>query len=181
MFHYPNTKYTVMQADALGIRHVFAETSGEKEIELGDLEKVLVENEVKLLVTGATYSRYQGDRINNMANGLGIEHMAPLWQIDPLEELNELAERFDAIITSVSAEGFDRSMLGARIDRSMIEKLKELNRKYRINMLFEGGEAESFVLDAPLFSKRIQINKARVEFKNDSGTYIIEDAEMVER
>ena len=178
MFHYPNTAYTSLQAEALGIRQVFADTKGEKELELMDLERVLKENDVKLLVTGATYSSYQADRINNICKNLGIESVAPLWHIDPLEELNELSSDFNAIITSVSAEGFDKSFLGARIDDGIIKRLQELNRRYKVNMLFEGGEAESFVLDAPLFRKRIIIEKAKTEWNGSTGRYMIEQAHL---
>lgn len=181
MFHYPNVKHTTLQAEALGIRQVFCETEGKKEEELADLEKAFVDNKVRVLVTGATYSRYQGDRINNIAKELGIEHIAPLWHIDPLEELNALEKDFNAIITSVSAEGLDDSFLGRRIDKDMIGRLQEANKKHGINMLFEGGEAESFVLDAPLFKKRIDILKARSEWNGVSGAYFIEDAKLVEK
>ena len=178
MFHYPNTAYTSLQAEALGIRQVFADTKGEKELELMDLERVLKENDVKLLVTGATYSSYQADRINNICKNLGIESVAPLWHIDPLEELNELSSDFNAIITSVSAEGFDKSFLGARIDDQIIKRLQELNKRYKVNMLFEGGEAESFVLDAPLFRKKIIIEKAKTEWNGSTGRYMIEQAHL---
>lgn len=181
MFHYPNVQYTKLQAESLGIRQVFAKTEGKKEEELEDLRKVLKDNDVKLLVTGATYSRYQGDRVNTLAKELGIEHMAPLWHIDPEAELTEIERDFNAIITSVSAEGFDESFLGKRIDNDMISRLRELRKKYGINMLFEGGEAESFVLDAPLFKKSIEIKKARIEWNGNRGMYLIEEAELVDK
>ena len=181
MFHYPNVQYTKLQAESLGIRQVFAKTEGKKEEELDDLRKVLKDNDVKLLVTGATYSRYQGDRVNNIAKELGIEHMAPLWHIDPEAELTEIERDFNAIITSVSAEGFDESFLGKRIDNDMISRLRELRKKYGINMLFEGGEAESFVLDAPLFTKKIEIKKSRIEWNGNRGMYLIEDAELADK
>ncbi len=181
MFHYPNVKHTRLQAEALGIKQVFADTEGKKEEELNDLKKVLKENDVKALVTGATYSRYQGDRINAIARELGIDHIAPLWHIDPEAELKEITSDFNAIITSVSAEGMDESLLGSRIDSKVIQKLRDLNKRYGINMLFEGGEAESFVLDAPLFKKRIEIKSSRKEWHNDRGVFIIEDAELASK
>lgn len=181
MFHYPNVKFTEMQAEALGVRHIFADTEGKKEEELKDLAKVLKDNNVEFLVTGATYSKYQGDRVNHIAAELNIDHFAPLWHIDPEEELEEISKRFNAIITSVSAEGFDETFLGRRIDDDMIAKLRELNKKYGINMLFEGGEAESFVLDAPLFRKRIEIKRAHSEWTKDRGMYIIKSAKLVDK
>jgi diphthamide synthase (EF-2-diphthine--ammonia ligase) len=59
----------------------------------------------------------------------------------------------------------------------MIEKLKKINEKYRINMLFEGGEAESFVLDAPLFKKRIIVTKSHVTWSGSVGRFIIDEAD----
>ncbi|MDE1855363.1 MAG: diphthine--ammonia ligase [Candidatus Micrarchaeota archaeon] len=178
MFHYPNVEQTKLQAEALGIRQVFAQTEGRKEDELKDLENAFTANDVKLLVTGATFSRYQADRINAIAKRLGIEHVAPLWHTDPLDELNELAEKYNVIITSVSAEGLGTSLLGRRIDETVIEELKEANRKHGINLVFEGGEAETFVLDAPLFKKRIAVEKARVEESGANGVYLIEKAAL---
>ncbi|MDE1860651.1 MAG: TIGR00289 family protein [Candidatus Micrarchaeota archaeon] len=179
MFHYPNVRYTALQARALGIKQVFAETEGRKEEELKDLERVISENGVELLVTGATYSKYQADRIDRLAKKLGVEHVAPLWHIEPKLELEEIARDFNAIITSVSAEGLDESLLGRRIDKDVIRILEEANRKYGINMLFEGGEAESFVLDAPLFKKRIEITRARKDWHGNRGMYMIDEAKLV--
>ncbi len=179
MFHYPNTNWTALQAEALGIKHKFVQTEGKKEEELKDLEKALVDNGVTALITGATYSKYQGDRIADMCNKLGIENLAPLWHIEPLDELRELDRDFDAIVTSVSAEGLDKSFLGERIDQGMIDRLVLLNKRYGINLLFEGGEAESFVLDAPLFRKWIKVNKSHIEWNGTSGAYFIDDAELV--
>lgn len=178
MFHYPNVELTALQAEALGIRHVIATTEGKKEEELKDLEKAFKDNDVRLLVTGATFSKYQADRINAICKKLRIEHIAPLWHIDPLSELRELAGKFSVIMTSVSAEGLDISLLGERIDERTIEKLVEANKKHGINLVFEGGEAETFVLDGPLFRKRIEVERAHVEKNGNNGVYIIDKARL---
>lgn len=181
MFHYPNLSFTKLQAEAMGIKQVFVKTEGKKEEELKDLEAAFKKYDVKLLVTGATYSKYQADRIQKITDKLGIENMAPLWHIPPLDELNELSEKFEVIISAVAAEGLDDSFLGERIDQNMIERLVKLNKKHNINLVFEGGEAESFVLDAPLFKKKIKIKSARKEWNGINGIYIIEDAELAKK
>ena len=96
-------------------------------------------------------------------------------------ELNEISEKFDAIVTQVSAEGFDDSMLGARIDQRLIGKLQMLHQRYKINMSFEGGEAESFVLDAPMFKRRVVIDRARKEREGQVGAYAIEAAHLQDK
>jgi len=42
----------------------------------------------------------------------------------------------------------------------------------------EGGEYESFVLDAPHFKKTIEIEESRREWRGDSGRMIIEKASL---
>ncbi len=181
MFHKPDIEQTALQAKALGIRQVMYKTKGEKEKELDDIGRALSENKITELVTGAVASRYQKDRIESLCSKLSIKHAAPLWGINPIDELAEISKDYRAIVTQVSAEGLDESYLGEVIDDKMIEKLKVLNEKYGINMSFEGGEAESFVLDAPLFRKRIEIRKAHVESSGTVGKYIIDEAVLVDK
>jgi ABC transporter with metal-binding/Fe-S-binding domain ATP-binding protein len=178
MFHKPAVEFTHMQAEALGLRHMVSKTKGEKEAELSDLEDIIVKSGVSELITGAVASRYQKDRIETICARHEIKVISPLWGINPLDELREIASSFNAIVTHVAAEGFDQSFLGKRIDGDMIERLIKLQSKYKINMSFEGGEAESFVLDAPLFTKRIKIRKAHTVWDGQVGTYVIDDAEL---
>lgn len=176
MFHRPNVNWTNLQAEAMGIPHVLVHTKGVKEEELTDLEAALKDNKVTELVTGAVASKYQADRINGICERLSIKHHAPLWGMDPFVELNEVRNKFHAIITSVSAEGLDQSFLGSRIDEETVGRLVEVHNRHGINLSFEGGEAESFVLDAPLFKKSIKIVKAHHFWSGTSGSYIIDKA-----
>ena len=48
-------------------------------------------------------------------------------------------------------------------------------------MLFEGGEAESFVLDAPLFKKKIVITKSHKEWSGSAGKYLIDEAHLTDK
>ncbi|MGD0728690.1 MAG: diphthine--ammonia ligase [Candidatus Micrarchaeaceae archaeon] len=181
MFHKPNINLSSMQAEALQIRQVIYKTKGEKEKELDDIEKSLKENNVTELVTGAVASVYQKDRIEKICERLSIKAISPIWHIDPIAELSELSENYNVIVTQIAAEGFDKSFLGARIDSELIEKLKKINEKYKINMLFEGGEAESFVLDAPLFKKKIEVLKSHIDWSGSVGRYVIDEAKLTDK
>src|SRR5271157_3767925 len=90
MFHTPNIHLSVMQAEALGIRHATFRTEGVRDEELADLENALKEHEVTELVTGAVASNYQKERIDAICKKLGILHVSPLWHIAPLDELQEI-------------------------------------------------------------------------------------------
>lgn len=181
MFHRPNINLSALQAEALQIKQVMYHTKGEKEKELDDIEKALKENGVTELITGAVASTYQKDRIEKICERLSIKAVSPIWHIDPMEELNELSKNYDVIITQVAAEGFDKSLLGAHIGNELIQKLIKIKEKYGINMLFEGGEAESFVLDAPLFKRRVEIVKAHTTWEGGVGKYVIDEARLINK
>ena len=138
-------------------------TKGEREKELIDLEIVIIEAikryHIEGIVTGAVASVYQATRIQTICNKLGIECFNPLWQKNQSELLKELLQnKFEVILTGVSAFPLNREWLGRTIDKEFINQIKLLEKKYGINPAGEGGEFESFVLDCPLFSRRLIID-----------------------
>ena len=80
------------------------------------------------------------------------------------------------MITSVAAEGLDESWLGRIIDENLLDELKELHIKHGLHMAFEGGEAETLVLNGPIFKKKLNILKYRKVWNKDNGYIVIEDA-----
>jgi len=184
MFHYPNVKWTKLQAKAMGIELVTRKTKGEKEKELGDLEEVLksLKPGIQGIVSGALESRYQKARIDDIARKLGMKSISPHWQRSMRDYLQDLiVSGFEVIVTSVSAEGLNEDWLGRKLDREAINDLERLSKKYGIHKGFEGGEAETFVLDGPIFGKRIEIEKARKEWDGVRGIYVIEKARLVDK
>jgi diphthine-ammonia ligase len=182
MFHFPNIHLTDHISRALEIPLVKAPTSGIKEKELEDLKKLLASLDVDGVVTGAVLSSYQKERIDRLCDELGIKSVAPLWRQDPLEIMKELiALKFKVIIVGVYAYGLDRSWLGREINTETLEKLVELNQKFQISLVGEGGEYESLVLDAPIFKKRIEIVEAETSYENNSGVLTIKEARLVDK
>ena len=90
--------------------------------------------------------------------------------------MNELINSgFKFILTSVSSDGLDEAWLGKIITASDLSKLGELSEKYGFNLNFEGGEAETFVVDCPLYSYPIQITKSKKIWDGYRGTLEIND------
>lgn len=182
MFHHPNVHLTAIQAEVMEIPQITGKTKGEKEKELKDLENLIatVKGKVDGIVTGALYSNYQKERIDAIAKKLGMKSEAPMWNINLEKYWDLLLEnKFEVIITAVAAEGLDESWLGRKIDRKAVKELIEISKKNKINIAGEGGEFETFVLDCPLFSKKIEIVEAHKEWKGNSGVYIIECARTI--
>ncbi len=182
MFHVPNIHITELASEAMGIPIIMAKTHGVKEKELDDLKEVLnklKDRGVEAIFAGALASEYQKSRIDQLCNDLGLMSKAPLWQIDPKEYMEEIIDSgFEVIIISVSAEGLDESWLGRKIDHQLLDEIINLNSKHGMHMAFEGGEAETLVLDCPIFKKRIKIIEASNVWDRDSGYLLITKAEL---
>jgi predicted ATP pyrophosphatase (TIGR00289 family) len=180
MFHYPNIHLTELFAEAASIPLVTGETAGIKEEELEDLKRVLAGLDVDGVVSGAVASQYQRRRIQSVCEELGLSSITPLWDESPLRLLRELVSLgFDVVITGVYARGFDEGWLGRRIDADAVEDLLELNRKYYISLVGEGGEYETLVVDAPFFRKKIDLVEVEKVWEGESGWLLVKKARLI--
>lgn len=181
MFHFPNAKWTKLQAEAAGVPHVAHFTEGVKEEELRDLREALTlaKNRFGIdgVYTGALASFYQKSRVEGVCEGLGLACLSPLWGTNQEEHLARLVrDGFVAMIVSVSALGLGKDWLGRVIDSQAAAELSRLGRKYGFNAALEGGEGETFVLDSPLFEKRIEVTKSEKRWDGESGMLLIKRA-----
>ena len=185
MFHVPNIHITDLLAEALDISILSVETNGVKEEELQDLKfafEKLKSFGIECIYTGALYSVYQKSRIEKLGREVGLKIISPYWHINELEYMRKIVSLgFKVVICGVAAWGLDKSWLGRIIDDKCIDDLVKLNEKYKVNIAFEGGEAETLVIDGPIFKKSIKILKYKKIWHLDSGVYIIEDAKLKEK
>jgi len=173
MFHTPSISRVEKQAEAMGIPLITQKTEGKKEIELNDLKKAIVKAKEKYnirgIVTGAIASVYQASRIQKMCDELGLKVINPLWQKDQIELLKDLIKNdFEVIIIGVAAYPLDDSWLGRKIDKDFIKEARDLADKYKINPAGEGGEFETFVLNCPLFKKRLEVKGKKISGSKNS-------------
>ena len=180
MFHVPNIHSTDLLSQALEIPIMSVETDGIKEEELNDLKEAFQKLKglgIEAVYTGALYSVYQKSRIERLASEVGLKVISPFWHVDELEYMRKIVSLgFKIVICGVAAWGLDESWLGRVIDDETIDELVRLNEKYKVDIAFEGGEAETLAIDGPIFKKRIEILKYKKDWHLDSGVFIIEDA-----
>ena len=77
--------------------------------------------------------------------------------------------------------GLGKEWLGRLIDVQALGRLAALSAKYGFSLVFEGGEAETLVIDCPLFQKKLQINEATLHWDGQRGMFEIQDASLVEK
>lgn len=167
MFHAANLDAVPVIARIAGLEYVEIETPGNKEQELKDLEEGLAALAIEGVIAGAVASRYQAERVKTITDRLGLALFTPLWHMDPVTLLYEVARRMDAIIVVTAAEGLDESFLGARFNEDLIHRLRKVAATSRIHLAGEGGEYESLTLNAPFYSRPLTYTTTEVRSTTD--------------
>jgi len=201
MFQQPNINFLKLQAEALDIPLVSRNTEGEKEKELKDLKIALEIAKKKYgitgVVSGALYSNYQRERIQNICNQLNLRMFSPLWHKKQDQELFELVDnKFEFVMCKIAGYGLTEKWLNKRIQEKEVKDLIRLNNKlksglgrgyinskhYGFNIAGEGGEYETLVLSGPTFKKKIVIKDYSKVLKNEFTGYItIKKAELIDK
>ena len=184
LLHHPNIKFTKLQSESMDIPQLIEEIpSVDAETEFKKLEKLIVsakENySIEGIVHGGILSNFQKDNFSSICKKHNLEVLSPLWNQNPELYMQELLkENFEYIISSVSCDGLDDSWLGHIIDQDRLKNLEKLQTKFGFNLNFEGGEAETFVINCPLFKKSLFIQDSRTEWDGYRGRFEILEAKL---
>jgi len=182
MFHYPNIRLVEYSSSALGIPAVMKEVSRNEEEAIFNALSELKKKGVEGVVCGAVRSNYQYSRIERICNDLDLIVYAPFWQTSHEDLIRESINiGFETLIVGVYADGLDVSWLGRKLDLKALEDLKKLNEKFHIDIGGEGGEYETFVLDAPMFKKKIVVEEAETVWDKVRGEFNIKKVKLLDK
>jgi ABC transporter with metal-binding/Fe-S-binding domain ATP-binding protein len=181
MFHTPSIYEVKKQAEVMNYALLTMVTHGKKEKELHDLylivEQAIKKYDIEAVITGAVESAYQASRIQKICDNLGIDCFNPLWKKNQIELLQDIINNsFEVIITGVFAYPLNDQWLGKYIDKNFLESVILLNERYKINPAGEGGEFETFVLNCPLFKKKLKIIQSKLFGKGNAWSLEIKVA-----
>lgn len=131
------------------------------------------------VVSGALLSDYQRLRFLRASEALGLWSYTPIWRKSQEDYMRELvSEGFRFIVTRIACYGLPLDYLGREIDESAVEEIIRLAKKYGFNPAFEGGEAETLVVDAPLMRRRLRV-RGRVRRTGEfTGEFAIESVRL---
>jgi len=187
LFHFPNIHLTRVLAQAidLPIRDFKSKTSSlENEIAVLEnaLSNVKDEFDIEGIVHGGISSNFQKRNFGKICSDLELSVFSPLWNLNPSNYLRRMIdEKFKIIITGVSAMGLDREWLGIQLDYESVQRLESLSSKYGFNLNFEGGEAETLVVDCPIYKKKLEIRTGMIKWFGDNGIFEITDYELIDK
>jgi len=186
LLHYPNIQWTKLQSQSMNIPQLTINSeSNETDDELFALEELLQNAKdqfhIEGLVHGGIKSQFQKEKFESLCSKLDLVAITPLWNTEPEQYMNDLLNsNFVFIMITVSSDGLDDTWLGKEITKSDIDTLKNLSEKFGFNLNFEGGEAETFVVNCPLYESSIKINQAKKIWDGNRGRYEIVDEELNE-
>ena len=142
--------------------------------------------DVKGVSSGAINSTYQKNRVENICKRLDLISLAPLWEIEQVSLLEDMVQnKMDAILIRVCSAGLEEKHLGKSI-LEIKDYLLYTKDQYGNHCCGEGGEYESFVLDCPIFKKRINILEFENFVENDKpftfvGRVLFKKVELVDK
>ena len=106
--------------------------------------------------------------VERVCQEVDITPHLPLWGESQDEILrNFIDSGFEAIVVATKADMLGEEWLGRRIDLDFIRHLDEIKKTKNITLCGEVGEYHTFVIDGPLFQKRIEIMATRKVFRDD--------------
>lgn len=184
LLHYPNIQFTKLQSESMNIPQISIEVdSTNPNTEESTLEQILINAKenygIEGIVHGGILSGFQKKRFEKISNKLGITLISPLWKKNQKEYMeNLLKSKFQFVIISATSGGLDESWLGKEITNEDLITLQNLSQKFGFNLSFEGGEAETFVTNCPLFNSPIKIEKSKTSWDGYRGRFEILEAKL---
>ena len=185
LLHYDNITKTKVQSESMNISHIIGKSvSTNTTDEISLLHKLISEAknnfQIEGIVHGGILSEFQKSNFESICDDLKLILISPLWHENASVYMkNLLDDNFEFIICSVTTNGLDDRWLGKKITYTDLEILEKLSKKFQFNLNFEGGEAETFVLNCPLFNNPLKIIEFKKKWDGYRGRFEIVDIGLV--
>jgi diphthine-ammonia ligase len=184
LFHFPNVNITPLVARAIRLPHLGSSVKGtDLQCELEAIERLICQAKAQYhldgIVHGGISSSFQETNFSNCCSKYGLHVVSPLWGKPAIKFMRELISNgFKTLITSVSAMGLDRYWLGKIIDSKELEQLIQLSDRNHFSLNFEGGEAETLVLDSPIHHEIVDVVESEIQWDGQRGFFKINSARL---
>ena len=184
LYHYATVEWTPLSATAMDIPLVLLKTDKTSpEQEAKELEKVFKRIEADTVVLGGVgLQKTQIKAIEKIAKKFKMSVLVPYENTDHYELIKDaIKSGFDIRITQVAVDGLDADWLGKKLDLNSLRELKRLSEKFGFHIGAEGGHYDTFVVDAPMFKKKIEFVDSRKVWDNktNSGYLEVTEAKLV--
>ena len=117
--------------------------------------------------------------VERVCHEVDITPHLPLWggsQDKILRDFIDLG--FEAIVVATKADLLGEEWLERRVNLDLIKHLEQLRETKDITLCGEAGEYHTFVIDGPLFKKRIEIRKTKKVLRDEHWFLEILDTDL---
>lgn len=179
-FHGLQASMIQLQAEALGLPLFQAETTPEKYKEefIVNLRRAMSQ-EISGIVFGDIHLDDCLLWAKEVSQAVGVEAIEPLWGSNPKNLLADfIASGIEAVIVSTQADILGEEWTGRKLDQSFYTDISKLEG---VDYCGENGEYHSYVLDGPLFKKRIKLEKVGKVKRGGYHFLDIQEARLVDK
>ena len=156
-FHGIEAGLLKLQAECIGIPIIQKEVTADLkkyEEEFKDAVLELKSRGIDKIVFGDIYLLDHMSWVDRVCKEIGMQPVEPLWNIpaqDIIEEFIDLG--FRTIVVSCKADLLGKEFIGKPIDKDMVKEFKRRN----VCPCGENGEFHTFVVDGPIFKRKVEI------------------------
>jgi diphthine-ammonia ligase len=169
------------QAEALQIPLVLVDSTGNYEESLiRALTQLKEEQGITEIAFGSLYSLDDRKWNEEVAYKAGLHPLFPVW-ISPEDSLKLLEEfislGFSAVVCRASEKHFDKTWAGRCLDASFFDEIQKLD----VCVMGELGEYHTFVLDGPIFHKRVNLNLSGVVLNSRLWSLDVQQSQLIDK
>lgn len=169
------------QAKALGLPLVLVDSAGGYELSLVNaLTQLKEQHGIEEVVFGSLYAEEDRKWNEEVAYKAGMEPLFPGWitQEDSTNLLEEfISLGFSAVVCRASEKHFDQSWAGKLLDSRFTKEIQQ----HDVCPMGELGEYHTFVLDGPIFEKRVSLVESGVVMNSGLWSLDVQRCQLVEK
>lgn len=164
LFHFATVEHTPKIADMLNIPHKLLSCSVADPKQEAQVVRAAVEEEEKVdavILGGTGLQETQIRSVQEALRPLNIEVFAAhAGEEHDLCVQKMLENNYEILISQIASDGLS-SWLGKKITKENFADFKKDSVKYGFHVGGEGGYFDTLILDAPFFSKKLELNSVK--------------------
>ncbi|MBH0155309.1 diphthine--ammonia ligase [Fictibacillus sp. 5RED26] len=170
-----------LQADAIDIPLIMVNSAGEYEASLiASLTSIKEQHGLDAIAFGSLYMEEDRKWNKQVAEKAGLEALFPVWILE--EQASELLEEFislgfQSIVCRASADILDSSWTGRVLNASFCEDIEAT----KSCSMGEHGEYHTFVVDGPIFRKKLEVVHSDVILNSGLWSLDIQSCRFIDK